>query len=39
MVAIGFYAGKGMKFFKLPSIIGYMLIGVILGPSLFKHSE
>jgi Kef-type K+ transport system membrane component KefB len=35
MVAVGFYAGKSMKFLKLPSIIGYMLIGVILGPSLF----
>ena len=35
MVAAGFYAGKSMKFLKLPSIIGYMLIGVILGPSLF----
>ena len=36
MVAIGFYAGKSMKFIKLPSIIGFMLIGVALGPSLFN---
>ncbi len=36
MVAVGFYAGKSMKFLKLPSIIGYMLIGVVLGPSLFN---
>lgn len=31
----GFYTGKIMKFIKLPSIIGFMIAGVILGPSLF----
>ncbi|MDC7235455.1 MAG: cation:proton antiporter [Spirochaetales bacterium] len=36
MVALGFYAGKSMKYIKLPSIIGFMLIGVVLGPSLFN---
>jgi Kef-type K+ transport system membrane component KefB len=36
MVALGFYAGKSMKYIKLPSIIGFMLIGVILGPSFFN---
>ncbi|MDA3955825.1 cation:proton antiporter [Oceanispirochaeta sp.] len=36
MVAIGFYAGKSMKYIKLPSIIGFMIIGVALGPSLFN---
>lgn len=32
---VGFYAGKSMKFIKLPSIIGFMVLGVIAGPSLF----
>lgn len=36
IVFIGFYFGKTMKFIKLPSIIGFMLIGVVLGPSLFN---
>ena len=31
---IGLYFGKTMKFIKLPSIIGFMVIGIILGPSL-----
>ncbi|MBL7007205.1 MAG: cation:proton antiporter [Spirochaetia bacterium] len=41
MTVIGLYAGKSMKFIKLPSIIGFMLIGVLLGPSLFNilHEE
>lgn len=30
---IGFYFGRNMRYIKLPSIIGYMLLGVILGPS------
>jgi Kef-type K+ transport system membrane component KefB len=33
---IGLYAGKTMKFVKLPSIIGFMIVGVLLGPSLFN---
>lgn len=32
---IGLYFGKIMKYIKLPSIIGFMIIGVLLGPSLF----
>ena len=31
---LGFYFGKGSKIVKLPSIIGYMLLGVILGTSV-----
>lgn len=34
MTLSGFYTGKIMKFVKLPSIIGFMIIGVALGPSL-----
>jgi Kef-type K+ transport system membrane component KefB len=34
MTLIAFYAGRSMKIFRLPSIIGYMVIGVILGPSV-----
>lgn len=30
----GFYSGKAVKFLRLPSIIGFMIIGVLLGPSL-----
>jgi Kef-type K+ transport system membrane component KefB len=30
----GFYLGKTMRFVRLPSIIGFMLVGVLLGPSL-----
>ncbi|MEA2103538.1 MAG: cation:proton antiporter [Candidatus Cloacimonadota bacterium] len=33
---ISFYFGKLMKYVHLPLIIGYMLIGVILGPSIFN---
>ncbi len=35
MAALAFYSGKSMKWLKLPSIIGFMLVGVVLGPSLF----
>jgi len=38
---IGYYMGHIARFCKLPSIIGYMILGVIMGPSLlnlFKHS-
>ena len=40
-IFVSFYIGKTMKYIKLPSIIGYMLIGVLLGPSLLNllHSE
>jgi Kef-type K+ transport system membrane component KefB len=30
----GFYLGKSMRFLRLPSIIGFMLVGVLLGPSV-----
>lgn len=33
MTALAFYFGKSMKWIKLPSIIGFMIIGVVLGPS------
>ncbi len=33
--AAGFYAAYVARFIKLPSIIGYMAVGVVLGPSLF----
>ncbi|MBN2617514.1 MAG: cation:proton antiporter [Spirochaetales bacterium] len=34
--ALALFFGKSMKFVKLPSIIGYMIIGVILGTSGFN---
>jgi Kef-type K+ transport system membrane component KefB len=33
-IIIGFYAGKSMRWVRMPSVIGFMLLGVILGPSL-----
>ena len=33
---IGFYCGSFARLVKLPSLIGYMLIGVVLGPSIFN---
>ncbi len=36
MTGLSFYFGKSMKWIKLPSIIGFMIIGVLLGPSLFN---
>ena len=33
IILSGFYFGKSTKIFKLPSIIGYMILGLILGPS------
>jgi len=35
-VLVGFYGGKGIKIIKLPSVIGFMVIGVIFGPSLLN---
>jgi len=35
VIILAFYLGKSMKFIKLPSIIGFMIVGVIFGPSLF----
>ncbi len=36
MTMAGLYFGKVTKYVKLPSIIGFMLVGVLLGPSLFN---
>ncbi len=36
IIFIGFYFGKSMKYIKLPAIIGYMILGALLGPS-FIH--
>lgn len=33
-VILGLYGGKATKRIRLPSIIGYMVVGVLLGPSL-----
>ncbi len=35
MTFVGLFFGKLTKYVKLPSIIGFMLVGVLLGPSLF----
>ncbi len=34
VIIASFFSGKLIKYIKLPSLIGFMLIGVILGPSL-----
>ncbi|MGB4406552.1 MAG: cation:proton antiporter [Sphaerochaeta sp.] len=34
MMLLAFYMGKLMRLVKLPSLIGYMVAGVLLGPSL-----
>lgn len=43
IVAIaGFYLGRAARFARLPSLIGFMILGVILGPSLlgaFDHAN
>ena len=31
---VAFYVGRAAKFARLPSLIGYMIVGVILGPSV-----
>lgn len=36
MIIFSFYLGKSVKYIKLPSIIGYMLLGLILGPSFIN---
>jgi Kef-type K+ transport system membrane component KefB len=35
-IIVSFYCGKSTKFIKLPSIIGYMVLGVVFGPSFFN---
>lgn len=36
MILAGLYLGKVSKYLRLPSIIGFMLAGVALGPSIFN---
>jgi Kef-type K+ transport system membrane component KefB len=36
IIVAAFYLGKTVKIIKLPSLIGFMLLGVLLGPSLFN---
>ncbi len=36
IIIAAFYLGRVAKQFRLPSLIGFMLLGVILGPSLFN---
>jgi len=36
IIITAFYLGRVVKFIKLPSLIGFMLLGVILGPSLLN---
>jgi Kef-type K+ transport system membrane component KefB len=31
---VGFYLGKSMRFVRMPSVLGFMVIGVLLGPAL-----
>ncbi len=36
MTLAGFYFGKAMHFLRLPAIIGFMLLGVLIGPSVLN---
>jgi Kef-type K+ transport system membrane component KefB len=36
LLLAGFYTGRGIRFVKLPSIIGFMIVGVLAGPSLLN---
>jgi len=36
LIILSFYFGRTMKYIKLPSIIGFMVFGVILGPSILN---
>jgi len=36
IIILSYYFGKNMKFLRLPSIIGFMIFGVVLGPSLLN---
>lgn len=36
MTLLGYYLGRKIRYLRLPSIIGYMLFGVLLGPSVFN---
>jgi Kef-type K+ transport system membrane component KefB len=34
LTVAGFYLGKLMRFIRLPSIVGFLIVGVLVGPSL-----
>ena len=36
ILVVGFIFGKGAKLLKLPSVSGYLIAGLLLGPSLFN---
>ncbi len=36
IIIAAFYLGRTVKLIKLPSLVGFMLLGVLLGPSLFN---
>jgi len=36
MTLAGFYFGKAMHFLRLPALIGFMLLGVLIGPSVLN---
>ncbi|MDO9629424.1 MAG: cation:proton antiporter [Acholeplasmataceae bacterium] len=36
ILVVGFIFGKGAKILKLPSVSGYLIAGLLLGPSLFN---
>lgn len=36
LILVSFYSGKTTRLVRLPSIIGYMLIGLVLGPSFMN---
>lgn len=36
ILVVGFIFGKGAKLIKLPSVSGYLIAGLLLGPSLFN---
>ena len=35
LILLSYYFGRSVRFIKMPSIIGFMFVGVLLGPSLF----
>lgn len=35
VIIVGYYMGHSARFVKLPSLIGYMILGVLVGPSVF----
>ncbi len=35
-VLLAFYIGQGARFFRLPMIIGYLVTGIVLGPSMLE---